>query len=174
MRARLPSSAATKEAYVIRIVPLIALFTVVVGCARTFPTTDTRMEGAQAEFDIPPKELLARVKQALSEPPIDIGVAEENKGSILTGYQSFPGEMHVARRWQERTRYRIRVIPDFDQPTQRAAVVITGSTEQRAAEGMKWESNDVPPRPERAAELLRQLEPKLKSGGGATATPMPT
>ena len=160
----------------IRIVLLIALFTsiVVVGCAKSYPKSDTRMEGAQAEFDLPPKELVTRVKQALSEPPLNIGVAEESKGSILTGYQSFTGDLHVARRWQERTRYRIRVIPDFDQPTQRAQMVITENTEQRAAEGMKWETSDVLPRPERAKELLRQLEPKLKSGAGATATPMPT
>jgi hypothetical protein len=160
---------------VIRLVSLVSLFAMIAGCARTFPTADTRMEGAMAEFDIPPKELVSRVKQALSEPPINIGVAEDdNKGSILTGYQSFPGTMHVARRWQERTRYRIRIIPDFDQPTQRAQMVLTESTEERAAEGMKWETRDVLPRPERAKELLRQLEPKLRSGGGATATPMPT
>ena len=84
---------------------------------------------------MPPKELVARMKQALSEPPLNIGVAEENKGSILTGYQQFPGEFRVARRWQERTRYRIRIIPDFDQPTQRAQVVITENTEQRAGKG---------------------------------------
>jgi len=145
------------------------------GCASTFPKSDTRMEGAQAEFDVPPKELVTRIKQALNEPPLKLGVTEESKGSILTGYQSFPGTMHVARRWQEQTRYRIRVIPDFDQPTQRAQVVITENTEERAAEGMKWESRDVLPRPERAANLLRQLEPKLKGGGGGTtAAPMPT
>ena len=158
----------------IRIVPAVALFILLTGCAKTYPKADTRMEGAAAEFDVPPKELLERIKQALSQPPLDIGVAEENKGSLLTGYQSFPGEFRVARRWQERTRYRIRVIPDFDQPTQRAQAVISENTEQRAAEGMKWESIDVLPRPERAKELLRQLEPKIRSGGGATATPMPT
>jgi hypothetical protein len=159
---------------VIRFLPVLVFLALLVGCARTFPTADTRMEGAEAQFDIPPKELVSRLKQALSEPPINIGVVEEGKGSILTGYQSFSGTMHVARRWQERTRYRIRVIPDFDQPTQRSQMVITESTEERAAEGMKWETRDVLPRPERAKELLRQLEPKLKSGGGATATPMPT
>src|SRR5688500_17083744 len=125
------------------------------------------MEGAEADFDVPPKELLSRVKQALSEPPINVGVAEENKGSILSGYQQFPGEFRVARRWQERTRYRIRVIPDFDQPTRRSQIVITENTEQRAGEGMKWESIDVLPRPERAADLLRQIQAKVAGAGGA-------
>jgi hypothetical protein len=151
----------------IRTLPVLALVTLLLaGCASSYPKSDTRMEGAQAEFEVPPKELLARVKQALSEPPLDIGVSEENKGSILTGYQQFPGEFRVARRWQERTRYRIRIIPDFDQPMQRAQLVITENTEQRAGEGMKWESVDVLPRPERANQLLRQLQPKL--AGGAT------
>ena len=152
----------------IRMFPVLALVTLLIGCASTYPKADIRMEGAQAEFDVPPKELLARVKQALNEPPLDIGVAEENKGSILTGYHQFPGAFRVARRWQERTRYRIRIIPDFDQPTQRAQIVITENTEQRAAEGMKWETADVLPRPERAADLLRQLQPKLTSSGPAT------
>ncbi|MEA2710127.1 MAG: hypothetical protein QOF78_2728 [Phycisphaerales bacterium] len=152
----------------IRIVPAFALLALMVGCSSSFRAADTRMQGAEAEFNVPPKELVARVKQALSEPPLNIGVAEENKGSILTGYQQFPGEFHVARRWQERTRYRIRIVPDFDRPTERAQLVITENTEQRPAEGMKWESIDVLPRPERATELLRQLEPKV-SGGAATA-----
>ena len=162
----------------IRLVPALALLISAAaavaagaaGCASSYPTADTRMEGAAAEFGVPPKELLAQVKQALSEPPQNLGVAEENKGSILTGYQQFPGEFRVARRWQERTRYRIRIIPDFDQPTQRAQVVITENTEQRAGEGMKWESVDVLPRPERAAELLRQLQPKLQANASTTRT----
>ena len=153
----------------IRIVPVLAVAVVaalISGCASTYPVADTRMEGAEAEFDVPPKELVARVKQALSEPPLEIGVAEEHKGSILTGYQRFPGEWRVGRRWQEQTRYRIRVIPDVDEPTKRSQIVITENTEQRAAEGMKWESIDVLPRPERAADLLRQLQPRL--AGAAT------
>ena len=121
----------------IRTVPVLALITLAIGCASTYPTADKRMEGAEANFDLPPKELLARVKQALSEPPINVTVAEENKGSILTGYRAFPGEFRVARRWQERTRYRIRIIPDFDEPTKRSQIVITENTEQRAGEGMK-------------------------------------
>lgn len=154
----------------IRIVRLLVLCSLIAGCASTYPKSDARMEGATAEFDVPPKELLARVKQALNEPPTDIGVAEESKGSILTGYQRFPGQFRIARRWQERTRYRIRIVPDFDQPTQRAQVIVTESTEQRAAEGMKWESADVLPRPERATALLRNLQSKLATSGATAAT----
>ena len=154
----------------IRTLLLLSLVVVTAGCAKTFPKADTRMEGAEAEFDVPPKDVLARVKQALNEPPLNIGVAEEKNGSILTGYQQFPGEFRVARRWQERTRYRIRIIPDFDQPTQRAQIVVTENTEQRAGEGMKWESFDVLPRPERAADLVRQLQSRVAGEGGAGAT----
>jgi hypothetical protein len=147
---------------------IAAISFLAIGCSSSYPTVDTRMEGAEASFDVPPKELLARVKQALVEPPIEIGVAEENKGSILTGYKRYPGEWRVGRRWQEQTRFRIRVTPDFDEPTKRSSIVITENTEQRGSEGMKWESLDVLPRPERAAELLRQLQPKLAAGGAAT------
>ena len=152
--------------------PLTAVIILVLsGCASTYPIADTRMQGAEAEFNVPPKDLVSRIKQALSEPPLDIGVVEENQGSILTGYQQFPGEFRIARRWQERTRYRIRVIPDFDQPTQRAQVVITENTEQRAGEGMKWESTDVLPRPQRAVDFLKQLRPRLERGSTTQAAP---
>jgi hypothetical protein len=152
------------------LVALALLAPLLPGCAKSFPTVDTKMEGARAVFDMPPKELVAQVKQVLSSPPLNIGVAEESNGSILSGYQRFPGEFRVARRWQEQTRYRVTVIPDFDQPTRKATLTITESTEQRAAEGMKWESIDVLPRPERAAELLRQIQQRI---GSATATTAP-
>ena len=152
-------------------VPLVALIALALaGCASTYPIADTKMQGAEGEFDVPPKELVSRIKQALNEPPLEIGVTEEDKGSILTGYQQFPGTFRVARRWQERTRYRIRIIPDFDQPTRRAQIVINENTQQRAGEGMTWESVEVLPRPERAAELLRQLQQKVGGANAATTT----
>ena len=44
------------------------------GCSSTYRKPATGMEGAQAKFDLPAKELLARIKQALNEPPLNIGV----------------------------------------------------------------------------------------------------
>lgn len=141
---------------------IVLLFSIVlVGCASTFPQADTKLETADAEFDIPPKELVQRVRQVLAEPPLQLGVEAEAKGSILTGWQPFPGEVHVARRWQERTRYRIQVIPDFDEPLKRSRVTVREATETRAADGMKWEPAVELQRPDRAAELLRQLQQKL-------------
>jgi hypothetical protein len=134
------------------------------GCASQFPSVNTKLQASEAEFDVPPKELVQRIKTALAEPPTQLGVDEENKGSILTGWQSFPGEIHVARRWQERTRYRIQVIPDFDEPTKRAKITVREATETRAADGMKWEPAAELQRPQRAADLLRQLQAKLGNG----------
>ncbi len=61
--------------------------------------------------------VLETVAAAVSSPPLSLGVTEEKDGSILTGYQEFPGDWHVMRRWQERTRYRITVAPDWNEPT---------------------------------------------------------
>ncbi len=142
---------------------LVLLALLIAGCASQFPQGDSRMESPQAEFDLPAKELAERVKEVLSSPPIDIGVEEQNQGSILTGYQRFPGEWHIARRWQERTRYRINIMPDFDQPGAKSRLQVREFTEQRAAEGMKWEVTNDLQRLERSAALLRELEAQLRA-----------
>src|SRR5437867_583915 len=84
------------------------------GCAAHYPATGDRLQGATAEFAAPPKQLLQTVKQVIASPPMSLGVENENKGVIVTTWQDFPGDWHVARRWQEHTRYRIAIMPDFD------------------------------------------------------------
>ncbi|MEO6434225.1 MAG: hypothetical protein ABIP55_00485 [Tepidisphaeraceae bacterium] len=60
------------------------------------------------------------------------------------------------------TRYRITVIPDFDQPARRCSVEVRGITERRAAEGMKWEPAPENQRPERAKALLETIQTQVK------------
>src|SRR6266540_2090247 len=134
----------------------LLLLLLLVGCEAHWPNMEKKLTGARAEFNVPPKQMVATVRKIVSDPPLSIGVQEEGKGTILTGYQAFPGEWHVARRWQERTQYRVTVIPDWDEPASRCVVEVRESTEQRAADGMKWESAAEVQRPERAGELLKE------------------
>jgi hypothetical protein len=148
---------------------ILSLFVVVAacGCAQHYAPTDPKLNAPTATFDVPPKQMVQKIKQVVTAPPLSLGVEQEDKGTILTTPQRFPGEFHVARRWQEQTRYRITVSPDFDEPTKRCTVQVREFTEQRAAEGMKWESSESLPRPQRAADLLEQIR-KAVAGGATT------
>ena len=79
---------------------------VISGCASTFPAAVSPLETAKSSktYDVPPKQMVERVKEIVTAPPLNVGVAETKDGTILTDYVTFPGEWHVARRWQERTR----------------------------------------------------------------------
>jgi hypothetical protein len=138
------------------------------GCAAHWPEQDTSLKSEQAEFQIPPKVMMTKIKEVVSQPPISLGIQEESKGSILTGFQEFPGAWHIGRRWQERTQYRIQVIPDFDEPTAKCTVQVRERTETRAADGMKWSAQGDLYHPERAEALLKTIQQKL---AGQTTNP---
>jgi hypothetical protein len=146
-----------------RLAFLFALMTVTSlgGCSSTFAPANDNLQAASAEFDVPPKEMVEKIRAALSTPPDDIGVVEQNKGTLTTGFQRFPGEWHIGRRWQEQTRYAISVVPDFDQPTARSRVEIREQTQTRAAEGMKWEPLEAD-RQERATALLERIRQQVR------------
>src|SRR4051812_4317987 len=100
------------------------------GCASHFPNPGT-LGGTTKEYAIPPKQLLESEKQAVAPLPIE----SESKGTLVTGWQDFRGEFHVARYWQEHTRYRISVTPDFDDPAGHSRIEVTEETQQRATSG---------------------------------------
>ena len=118
---------------------------------------------ASADVAAPPKQLVQDVKRILTEPPLSLGVESEDRGTLVTGWKRYRGEFHIARHWQERTRYRVEVTPDWDEPTDRARLRVTAETEQRAAEGQRWDREPRVPRPQRAQEVLRQIMSQLSS-----------
>ena len=140
---------------------IVATAMVASGCASHWPEVDSKLEAPTQAYHMPPKQIVATVKEVVAAPPLSIGVAEEKDGSILTGYQSFPGDWHIGRRWQERTRYRITVIPDFNEPTAVGRIEVREMTEQRAADGMKWAPAPELQRPERAREMLAKLDEQI-------------
>src|SRR5688572_8834305 len=143
-------------------VGLIVLLISISGCAREFPQVNRELDAPSASYRVPPKELVERIKKIVSSPPMSLGVESEKDGSIVTGYQQFPGDWHIGRRWQERTKYRITVIPDWNEPTAAARIDVRELTEQRAAEGMKWAPAYDLQRPERAREMLTKLDEQIK------------
>jgi hypothetical protein len=116
---------------------------------------------AVADVAAPPKQLVQDVKRVLSSPPLSLGVESEDRGTLVTGWKRFQGDWHIGRHWQDRTRYRVEVIPDWDEPTARARLSVTAETEQRAAEGQRWDREPRVPRPQRAQEVLRQILEQL-------------
>jgi hypothetical protein len=124
----------------------------------------SRLDVAEREFAVAPKALLQSSKDAVAAPPLSLGVEREDKGAFITGYQRFPGEWHIGRRWQERTKYRVMVIPDFDEPTSRARLQVTEQTEQRAADVQDWKPAHELSRPERAKALLDAIAKHVDAG----------
>jgi hypothetical protein len=114
---------------------------------------------------MPAKELAEQVKRIVSAPPISMQVTAQDKGAILTAYKEFPGELHIVRHWQERTRFRIQIMPDWDDPAGHSTIQITEHTQQRASSRERWHDESELERSERSAQLLRQIDEQLKSAG---------
>jgi hypothetical protein len=106
---------------------------------------------------MPPKELVEAVKRAVAEPPLSLGIERQDRGTLTTGWKRYRGDWHIGRYWQDRTRFRIEVSPDFDEPLNRSRLSVIAETEQRAAEGQRWDREPRIPRPKRAQDALKAI-----------------
>ena len=122
---------------------------------------------AQATVNRPPKDVLEQLKHIVANDPLNLGVTEELDGVVVTGWQRHRGNFHIGRHWQERTRYRIAVIPDWNEPTQRARIEVAAQTDERAAEGQTWTPAPQMHRPERAQAVLDRIVNALGASGAA-------
>jgi hypothetical protein len=116
-----------------------------------------------AAVDVPPKQLVERVKQAVSAPPLSLGVESQERGAIRTAWKPYQGDFHIARYWQERSRFRIEVLPDWDDPAGKSKLQVIAETEQRATEGQSWDREPRVPRPKRAQEVLDQILQQVRA-----------
>ena len=118
---------------------------------------------------MPPKRMFEAVRQIVSAPPISLAVQDDQPGTIVTGWQPFRGEFHIARYWYERTRYHISVVPDFNDPAHRSHIQINDETQQRPEESglnpkaQEWSAAPDMHRPQRSAALLQQIENQLST-----------
>lgn len=137
------------------------------GCGPT-PAQEAAMThvvaGSSSDVEIPPKELLERVRGIVQAAPVSLTVEDQGRGTLVTGWKRYRGSFHIARHWQERTRYRISISPDFDQPTARSRLTVTAETEQRAAEGQRWDREPRVARPERERQMLQAILSRLDQG----------
>lgn len=159
----MPRTAAASLSYVISFTLLVTT----TGCHSEPLQPSSAPPPAQATVNHPPKDVLEQVKRIVSGEPLNLGVTEELDGVILTGWQRHRGNFHIGRHWQERTRYRIAVIPDWNEPTGRARIEVAAQTEERAAEGQTWTPAPQIHRPERARAVLDQMMSALSGSPGS-------
>ena len=145
---------------------LIALIAQLTGCLSEPLQPQSAPAPARAQVNLPPKQAVEQVKRVVSEPPLSLGVTEELDGVVVTGWERHRGNFHIGRHWQERTRYRIAVVPDWNEPTQRARIEVGAQTEERAAEGQTWTPAPQIHRPERAKAVLDKIVPRLGGASG--------
>lgn len=139
-----------------------AAATILTGCNSAPLSPGLAPEPASAAVEMPPKQVVTEIKRIVAEPPINLGVSEEHDGVVITGFERHRGDFHIGRHWQEQTRYRIQVIPDWNDPTARARIQVTAQSEERAAEGQRWEPNPGLHRPERAKAMLDKIVAALR------------
>src|SRR5262245_27129551 len=145
-----------------RRISTIAIALAILGCkSNQAKLADTPAPPTSAVIDMPPKELVVQVKRVVETPPISLPIESEHEGTLITGYQSFRGEWHNARHWQERTRYAIQISPDWNGPTKRARIDVTGQTQHRAARNQTYDDAPELKRSDRAAALLKQIRAGL-------------
>lgn len=140
-------------------------FDLALGCM-THDRAPASVEQSPA-YDMPPAKMFDAVRKIVSSPPIWLAVQEQRPGTLITGWQPFRGEFHIARYWYERTRYHISIVPDFNDPAHRSHIQITDETQERAEESgfnpsaERWTAAPDLHRPQRSAALLQQIENQL-------------
>ncbi|HEY2587573.1 MAG TPA: hypothetical protein VGI81_17640 [Tepidisphaeraceae bacterium] len=156
------------RAGIIRSVVLLISGLLAVGCVTQTRPTDSLVQSPA--YDLPPKQMAEAMQKIVAAPPISLPIQEVEPGVFLTGWQEpFRGEFHIVRYWHERTRYRITITPDFNDPAHRSHIQIADQTEQRPDESgpnekaKQWTPAPDIHRPDRSSALLQQIENGLST-----------
>lgn len=126
--------------------------------APTVPTLPQQQSASQTH-KMSAAAMFAKVQEVIAAPPLDLKVASADKGVVITDWKDFPGEMHLIRRWDERSRFRIAVIPDISDPANACRIEVSTETERRSNSQAHWEFAGA--RPDRTVEITKQIESKL-------------
>lgn len=116
---------------------------------------------AQAVVDMPAAKVVEAVEKAITAPPLSLQVESTHDGSVITGWKEFPGDIHIVRRWHERTKFRITVTPDFSNPSGRSKLMVEDQTQERAIDTQPWYNAPNTSRPDRAQSVLSHIEQHL-------------
>jgi hypothetical protein len=107
--------------------------------------------------NVPPKELVKLVQQALAAPPISLPAEDVQNGSVVTAWKEERGEFHIIRYWHKRTRYRINIVPDFNEPTAKSHLSLDDQPEERATDHQPWYPAPQLHDPDKSQELLKRI-----------------
>src|SRR5438874_1028881 len=81
--------------------------------------------------------------------------------AIHLRWKEHPGDVHIVRRWYERTRFRITITPGFTHPEAISRVSVEDQTMERATDVQPWYNAPNTSRPQRSAEVLKQIVGKM-------------
>ena len=114
------------------------------GC-RTEPKSMHSDSAMRFSYAMPPRQLLDAAKSAIAAPPINLSVESEENGRVTTSWESFDGARvgmaGLARQWQERTRYVVSIIPDWEDPANKSGLEVSETTQQRSHDKYDWDDN---------------------------------
>ncbi len=117
---------------------------------------------AQAVVVMPAQDALGATQKALASSPLSLPVDSVKDGVIITGWKEYPGDVHIVRRWYERTRFRITVTRDFLHPETDSRISVEDQTMERATDVQPWYNAPNTSRPQRSAEVLKQIIAQLR------------
>jgi hypothetical protein len=110
-------------------------------------------------YRIAAKNMVGVVEQAVVKAPLNLKVESSANGVIMTSYkEGYEGDFHIARRWQERTRFRIVVIPDVMDPVNACRIEVADESQERSNERAGWQTKESTRRPERSQEVIQAIE----------------
>jgi hypothetical protein len=142
-------------------------------CSSTFPTPET-LNTASRSYQAPAGDIVAALPTALAAEPMKLAVADSRNGTLQTSWkEGYRGEFHIARYWQERSRFLVSVSPEWQNPQGVSRIDVREETQERSNSRANW-STAQHGRPERAAALLAHLEAKLAIPAAPAAPALPS
>ena len=141
--------------------PLAALL---IGCGWQQPVQPARDKFAADQSVIlhqPPKQLVKRIAEVLPKSELAIAVVWVRDGQILTDWKEYEGAIHIVRRWRERSRFRIEVAPDFNDPLGTSHLEIFEETQEKPSDPQPWYPNPDLRRPERSEQVMLVIEKNI-------------
>lgn len=118
-------------------------------------------DGQSRVYAVPARQLVEKLKVVLPSAPVSLPVAQADGNKLTTDWREYPGEYHIARRWQERTRFVITVLPDWERPTEASRLQVAVETQQRHSPKVEWYDAPHLQRAQRATALLEELSSRL-------------
>lgn len=118
------------------------------------------LTGATNVYRIAPAKLFATAQEALTAAPLNLKIVSAENGVILTDWKEYEGEFHIARRWDDRTRYRVSIIPDVADPANASRFEVAEETQRRSNDRAAWQPADR--HPERVAAVTQAINARLK------------